>query len=519
MKTGLLETLEPRIAELDDDPLTHLGWNWPVLQCLLLQLSQNSYPRDRYIERIDATAHLALISLHALYDGKKGGVLVANPAGDIFEKFSARQQNVSQTLLREQDPFFRMLADVSFLLSDRGLQDLLGTARIIVRDFLDARYLRLSIAGLMPGLPDWLEPMTYEWKKRREIVTPKPIPGHFGIIDDEDLDAWRKLQRPLADIGYHIIGQLGMGQFGRVYEALNIGNSTIPQRVAVKVDRIRKGYKKEAIEAAGTIMDIARGLAPSPHVIRVFDAGTLRKFRSTYHVLQFVEGDTLDNLLGITGTEHASILRPNSPRSSPDVVKAEFLKSISRSAGEKWRRARKSHPFLHAPTLAQTLDILTSKALWLEEVHGLGLAVNDLKNGNIMLNRRGQFKGIDLDSYSPVFSPIDKIPDFFFLAMSALQMITRNCEWNVVPDPSALKELLAEPERLERRLSAIWPYGSLENESHGRLTKGDIVHFIVGFVEDARTGRFAREPGRFSQAIDALVFKKRCLSTEEMVLE
>jgi DNA-binding helix-hairpin-helix protein with protein kinase domain len=47
------------------------------------------------------------------------------------------------------------------------------------------------------------------------------------------------------------------------------------------------------------------------------------------------------------------------------------------------------------------MDLLTSIVLWLEEVHALGYAVNDLKNGNLMVSRRGQLKGIDLDTYSP----------------------------------------------------------------------------------------------------------------------
>ncbi|MCK9590344.1 MAG: hypothetical protein M0Q93_13425, partial [Terrimicrobiaceae bacterium] len=321
------------------------------------------------------------------------------------------------------------------------------------------------------------------------------------------------------DIGYLIIGQLGMGQFGRVYEAINMANGSIPERVAVKVDRIRKGRKKEAIEAADTIMAIARGLSKSPHVIRVFDAGHLKKIRSNYHILQIVEGDTLDHLIGVAGSEHTSILRPKLRRASKDEASREFLKSLSGSAGEAWRRDRKSPPFVVPPGLNHALDLLTSTVLWLEEVHNLGFAVNDLKNGNVMLSRRGQFKAIDLDSYSRIYSCLDKLPDFFFLAVSSLQLVTRGSAWEKSARSSDIRALLADPGAVERRLLEVWPYGDIAVQSAGRVTTADVTRFLAGFIDDARSGRFAEDPGRFTAAIDALIFLKRRLTAEEMVLQ
>ena len=165
------------------------------------------------------------------------------------------------------------------------------------------------------------------------------------------------------------------------------------------------------------------------------------------------------------------------------------------------------------------MDLLTSTALWLEEVHSLGFAVNDLKNGNIMLSRRGQFKAIDLDSYSRIFSHLDKLPDFFFLAVSTLQLVTRGCAWEKSAASPELRQLLADPGGLGRRLFEIWPYGDLAVQSDGRLTTSDVTEFFAGFIDDARSGHFAEDPQRFTDAIDALIFLKRRLSTEEMVLQ
>ena len=517
VRTSLLEEFE-QLAD-KDNPMERLGKTWEVLRHILLQLGHESYPRDRFTERIELTTKWVMVNLHALYDGKKDGKPDANDAGEIFEKISARRERMDRRELFARDPFFRLLSDLSFLLRERSVEGLWDTAAIIVRDYLDSRYLRLSIAGLMPGRPEWLEAMRVEWKSERRIKTPPPEIGRYGIIDDEDEDAWKKVLGPLQEIGYLVIGQLGMGQFGRVYEAINVGNGSIPGRVAVKVDRIRKGRKKEAIEAADTIMDIAGGLAGSPHVIRVFDAGYMKKIRSNYHILQIVEGDTLDHLIGIAGTEHASILRPTSGRSSPDEAAREFLKSLSGSSGEAWRRNRKSPRFVSPPRLGQIMDILTSKALWIEEVHHLGFAVNDLKNGNVMISRRGQFKAIDLDSYSRIFSRLDKLPDFFFLAVSALQLVTRGCAWEKASTSSEIKELLSDPGTVERRLREIWSYGDLKLQSGGRVTTGDVTGFFAHFIDDARSGRFADDPGQFTNAIDRLIFLKRGLSTEELVLQ
>jgi len=518
VQTRLIEDLESR---LDDPgkPMDHLGEIWEVLCQILLQLGHESCPRDRFTERIELTTKWALVNLHALYDGKKDGRLDANTAGEAFEKIIARRGKMERRELFTRDPFFRLLADLSFLLRDRGLESLWDTAAVIVRDYLDSRYLRLSIASLMPAKPEWQEAMPAEWKSARKIKTPPPEAGRYGIIDDEDEDAWKQVRGPLEDIGYLLIGQLGMGQFGRVYEAINVANGSIPARVAVKVDRIRKGRKKEAIEAADTIMEIARGLAKSPHVIRVFDAGYMKKIRSNYHILQIVEGDTLDHLIGIAGTEHSSILRPTAGRSSQADASREFLKSLSGSAGEEWRRNRQSPPFVAPPGLSQILDILTSKALWIEEVHGLGFAINDLKNGNIMMSRRGQFKAIDLDSYSRVFSHLDKLPDFFFLAVSALQLITSGCPAARAATSSGIKDLLSDPGAVERWLSEVWSYGDLSLQSRGRVATAEVTKFFARFIDEARSGAFASEPDRFTKAIDALIFLKRRLSTEEMVLQ
>ena len=87
-------------------------------------------------------------------------------------------------------------------------------------------------------------------------------------------------------------------------------------------------------------MAVGRGLANASHLIRLYDTGKLRGQHFTYHVLQFIEGDTLDDLVGVTGTEHASVSRPPRARSSEREARLEYARAVRMSKGEVWCRAR-----------------------------------------------------------------------------------------------------------------------------------------------------------------------------------
>ena len=208
-------------------------------------------------------------------------------------------------------------------------------------------------------------------------------------------------------------------------------------------------------------MHVGRALARSPHLMRLYDTGKLKGQRFTYHVLQLIDGDTLDNLVGVTGTEHASVSRPPSARSSDREAQAEFERAVSTRGSELWRRQRMALPFTHALSPAMVLDLLTSVLLWMEGVHEVGYAINDLKNGNLMMSRRGQLKGIDLDSYAPVHSPKDKVTDFMFLAVSVILLLFsapvanrgRNVPW---------EELIESEAQLRAGLIEAWPFGNVE---------------------------------------------------------
>lgn len=520
LRAEMLESIQERILALSKKPSDTrlLGMLWPALQRLIAQLGYPSYPRDRFRDRIELTTKISFITIQLLFSGKQKGTLVPNEAGDLYLDSISQRYGIPKKHLYQRHPFVRMLNDQSFLLKEKNYEAFRNVSQVVVRDFLDQRYLRLSVAGVMPGMMEWMAPMDVEWVKKKTVVTPPPAKGFYGILDQDDYKAWKKLAPPLKDIGFVFTRQLGMGQFGRVYEAVNLKSGNIPERVAIKVDRIRKSKKEEAIQAVDTIMDISNGLSLCPHVIRIYDAGKLKPVNSTYHILQLVDGDTLDNLIGVTGTEHASIYRPPVERTSVQDLKREYLRSIKSSHGERWRRARIAKPFTSPLGLSQAMDVMTSTLLWLEECHGLGFAINDLKNGNLMLSRRGQLKGIDLDTYSPIRTPLDKFPDFFFLAITLLLFVLRVFTDGHDEDIKA-SGLLGDMDALHAMLEKIWRFGDLSQITDGRLESEQLIQWIMEVIDLSRDGTFAHEPERFTNSIDELIRFKRAFANEEMVLD
>jgi len=520
LDAAMMENIHQRMDAMEDDLSDdqRLGLLWPALNRIIAQLGYPSYPRDRFKDRIELTTKIAFITIQLLFKGKQKGFLDPNTSGDLFLDHVSKRSAIAKKHLNLRHPYMRMLNDLAFLLKEKNYNAFGEVSQVVVRDFLDQRYLRISIAGVMPGLMEWMAPMDFSWVKRKTVTTPPPKKGRYGILNGDDLSAWKKLAPPLKDIGFVFIRQLGIGQFGRVYEAVNLKSGNIPERVAIKVDRIRKGKKEEAIQAVGTIMDIANGLSQCPHVIRIYDAGRLKPVNSTYHVLQLVDGDTMDNLIGVTGTEHASVYRPPVERTSVQDLKREYQRAIRSSRGERWRSERAAKPFTSPLGLSQAFDVMTSTLLWLEECHGLGFAINDLKNGNLMMSRRGQLKGIDLDTYSPIRTPLDKLPDFFFLAVTlllfALRILTNGDDGNI-----RASGLLGDMNALHTMLNGIWRFGDLSAATDGRLETKEVILWLMRIIEQSRDGTFAHEPEIFTHEIDQLIRMKRALINEEMVLD
>jgi hypothetical protein len=493
-----------------------LGLLWPIVSRVVSQIAYPESPRDRFVEKIDVFSRMTYVSINLLYEGRKSGSLVPSSAGVVYEQMVSESSGIPRADLMDRHPYFRMLNKLGFLLRGHSYASDAAEARIAACEYLDSVYLRLSLAGAMPEVAPAMESMHFE-RMGRKVRTGEPEIGSFGIVDSEDFEAWKTVADSFRDVGFTLLRQLGMGEFGRVYEALNDSNPHFPGRVALKVDRIL-GKKKNAILEAEEAMIVGRALARSPHLMRLYDTGKLKGQRFTYHVLQLIDGDTLDNLVGVTGTEHASVSRPPSARASDSEAQAEFERAVSSRGGELWRRQRMALPFTHALSPAMVLDLLTSVLLWMEGVHEVGYAINDLKNGNLMMSRRGQLKGIDLDSYAPAHSPKDKVTDFMFLAVSVILLLFsapvanrgRNVPW---------EELIESEARLRAGLTEAWPFGNVAAISDGRVTREELTNVLVDLVHRSRHLIYTKRPELFSEDIARLISLKHRLLFEEFVID
>ncbi len=504
-----------------------LGIMWGIIKPLLHELGHSNLPRDRFFEEIHQVWCDCVAMRNIFFKSKRqNGCLVPNKAGKTYIKFYIERMfhkgiKVSKDEIFSQ-PLFKMLNHLHRLVGEDMLKkhdeikllkfdDLAASAKVIVRGYLDDEYLRPSLAQIMSQIPEAYQPMKITIKKKG-VETPPPKVGRYGIEDEEDLSAWNKVADKFKKIGLVIVSQLGIGEFGRVYEAINLINPGWPERVAVKVDRIYKKRKKEAIQVEDVMLQLSHDLSNSPHVISIYDAGLLSK-KYTYHVLQLVaEGETLDELMGIGGTEATSRPASFGQGNSLQKLREKFLKPIGQ------RSKRKNHRFSRPLTLNETIDIMVSILLWVEKVHRLGYVINDVKTGNVMINCRGQIKGIDLDFYqrSPSL-PQAFMQDFFLLSWVCLLLIINAPRKDPLPSESLKDDfgiaLQKGADSLKDALSEEWKFADLSRE--------DAEMFLDCFLDiifRSRTNTYGKNPDLFEQDINRLIHLKRLFFEREIVL-
>jgi serine/threonine protein kinase len=280
----------------------------------------------------------------------------------------------------------------------------------------------------------------------------------------------------------------------------------------VKVDRIYKKRKHEAIQVEDVILQLSRDLSNSPHVIRIYDAGLLSK-KHTYHVLQLVaEGETLDELLGIGGEEPTSRPASFSEKTSLQHLRQKFLKPIGQ------RPKRKNHRFYRPLTLNETIDVMVSMLLWVEKVHSLGYAINDVKTGNVMMNCRGQIKGIDLDFYQRASTfPHAFMQDFFLLSWVCLLLLINAPRKDPLPSELVKDDfggaLQSGADFLRDAFLEEWEFAD--------LSRKDAKVFLDCFVDiifRSRFNTYGTNSNLFEQDINRLIYLKRLFFEREIVL-
>ena len=238
-------------------PDQRLGLCWPLISRFVSQLGYPESPRDRFAEKIEVFSRITYVSINVLYESRKSGHLIPTPAGCVYEDMVSESSGIPRPELMERHPYFRMLNKLGFLLRGHGYGGDASEVRVAACEYLDTVYLRLSLAGAMPDVAPAMAPMDFE-RAGRKVRTTAPVIGSFGVVDHEDLEAWKQVADPFRDLGFTLLRQLGMGEFGRVYEALNDNSPNYPGRVALKVDRIVGKKKKAILEAEDAMIVAAR---------------------------------------------------------------------------------------------------------------------------------------------------------------------------------------------------------------------------------------------------------------------
>ena len=514
---GLMLALREALNACDLTAEQALGLLWPVVSQFIVHLAFPGNPRNRYAAKIDVVARFAYVAVNVLYEVDHAGALLGTLLGETLERVLATTTGRDRKQIRERDEYLRFLRSISFVLRARPFDEYEGELKISAREYLDGKYTRLSLAGAMPDMEAWRSPMLLdETSTNPKVKAPKV--GRYGVADQPDLEAWDCVVKPLRELGFVLLRQVGVGDFGRVYEARNLGNPRLPARVALKVDKFF-GKKKHAILAAELAMRVGQDLAPATQLIRLYDTGKVHRKRFTYHVLQLVDGETVDGLVGAVECEHSSLAGPPRGRRSILDLRRELAARIGLASALPKPMPSRGVAFRFGLSPAMLLDLLTEMLTCLEEVHLLGYAMNDLKNDNMMISRRGQLKGIDLDSFSPITSPRDKFTDFLFLAASLVLVTLRAPAPHVRHIVDNWRELQDDEGRLREALTSAWPDAVVTSLSEGRLPQEALIDVLVRLIVRSKRLTYALEPATFSRDIGDLVAVKRRLLQEDLVID
>jgi hypothetical protein len=179
---------------------------------------------------------------------------------------------------------------------------------------------------------------------------------------------------------------------------------------------------------------------------------------------------------------------------------------------------RKNHRFSRPLTLNETIDVMVSMLLWVEKVHGLGYSINDVKTGNVMMNCRGQIKGIDLDFYqrTPPF-PKGFVQDFFLLSWACLLFLINAPRKEPLPSLTIRDNfggaLQNGTDFLRDALLEEWKFADLP-----RKDAKDFLDCFVDIIFRSRSNTYGTNPNLFEQDINRLIYLKRLFFEREIVL-
>ncbi|MCL2119495.1 MAG: serine/threonine protein kinase [Planctomycetaceae bacterium] len=212
-------------------------------------------------------------------------------------------------------------------------------------------------------------------------------------------------RRRLGD--YELLEQLGRGGMGIVYKARQVW---LNQIVAIKILPEQYVGDEHALSRFRREMQLIGGLR-HPNIVQAYNAGEADGMH--FLVMEYVAGVTLQRLIAEMAAKHydergemtptlvdltdAELLESERPHTESGLPSSEGGLPISERQHDRpeiGHRPDGSQP--KALTIAAACEAIRQAAMGLHHAHQRGLVHRDIKPGNLMLDRHGLIKVLDL---------------------------------------------------------------------------------------------------------------------------
>ena len=193
-------------------------------------------------------------------------------------------------------------------------------------------------------------------------------------------------RRRLGD--YELLEQLGRGGMGIVYKANQI---YLNQTVAIKILPEQYVGDDHALSRFRREMQLIGGLK-HPNIVQAYNAGESEG--THFLVMEYVAGVTLQRLIAELVAKHYNEYDDITPtvvdpsKASANVSSAEVTADVPATENPK--------ALVKAMTIGAACEAIRQAAMGLHHAHQRGLVHRDIKPGNLMLDRHGLIKVLDL---------------------------------------------------------------------------------------------------------------------------
>jgi len=270
--------------------------------------------------------------------------------------------------------------------------------------------------------------------------------------------------------GYAIVGEIGRGGMGVVYEALRTADQ---ERVALKVLPFAASLDPRQLQRFKNEAHAASHLH-HPHIVPVYEVGWAGG--THYYTMRFIEGVSLAAIWHQQRRQSRADFAVQRKTVTPDTVAAaaDLTRDAASPAGLRWNSAS------YVRTIARWAQ---QAALALEHAHQVGVVHRDIKPGNLLVDEHGHLwvtdfglasvqgsEGLtltgDLVGTLRYMSPeqasarrgvVDHRTDIYSLGVTLYELLTLHQAFHGQDRQELLSQMASEEPRGARRLNPAVP--------------------------------------------------------------